>query len=233
MASLYDQILAGTFADPAMQMTGWGEPRLPKGQAGLPGPSPGISYEALQALGGWNVDPRTNKLAYSSPTPKEPVQPPLFPDPVIAYAPQTASNPAAAAATSMGQPSAASVNPLAGMLPNATAIPRAQEPGYETGDGLIALLTGGKTKGLSGLLSGMGGSGLLGLLNGGTAPRRNVGSASQGQTPSQQYDTANREARARASQRIGGSRDSGNSSGNLSGVSSNGRRYDLDRNKWV
>lgn len=230
MASIYDAILAGTFADPAMQMQGWGEPRLPKGEAGLPSPSPGMSYESLQALGGWQVDPRTNKLVYAAPAPKEPAQPPLFPDPVIAYAPQTASNPAAAAATSMAQPTAASVDPLAGMLPNATAIPRAQEPGYQMGDGLISLLTGGKTKDLAGLLSGMGEGGLLGLLSGGNAPQRPT---SQMQTPSQQYDATNREARAEASQRIGGSRGSGSSSGNLGGVSSSGRRYDFDRNKWV
>lgn len=232
MASIYDQILAGTFADPAMQMTGWGEPRLPKGLPGLPSPSPGagMSYEALQALGGWQVDPRTGQLVYSAPTPKEPVQPPLFPDPVMAYAPQPAQQPAVAAATEMAQPAPV---PLPGMVPNATAIPRAKEPGYEIGDGLISLLTGGKTKGLAGLLSGMGDGGLLGLLNGSTAPRRSFGSGSQGMTPGQQYDAANREARAKASQRVGGSGGSGDSSGNLGGVSSSGRRYDYDRNKWV
>jgi len=235
MASIYDAILAGTFADPAMQMQGWGEPRLPKGQPGLPSPSPGagMSYEALQALGGWQVDPRTGKLAYAAPMQQEPAPSPRLPDPVIAYAPQSAANPAASAAASMARPTASSVDPLAGVLPNATAIPRAQVPGYEMGDGLISLLTGGKTNGLSGLLSGMGEGGLLGLLGGGNRPQRTVRPISQVQMPSQQYDTANREARAKASQKIGGSRESGNSSGNLGGVSSSGRRYDYDRNKWV
>lgn len=55
----------------------------------------------------------------------------------------------------------------------------------------------------------------------------------QGYSPSDAYDMANSEARRKASQSIGGSSSSGNSSGNLGGVSSSGRRYDYDNNVWV
>lgn len=120
MANIYDQIINGTFSDPAMQTSGWGQPtgnvpgvnsspylrqgtsgirynfeegfvpgaiptnRLPQGTAGLPGPpGSGMTPQQVQALGGWNVDPRTGKLAYSQPGQQ---------NPAVAAATQQAAN---------------------------------------------------------------------------------------------------------------------------------------------
>jgi hypothetical protein len=144
---IYDNILNGTFSSlgvprqPTMQpgMLGRGLPtdRLAPGTAGLPNPSPGsgMTAQQLQGLGGYSVDPLTGKLAYSPPTTPTAAQ----------------SNPALAAATSAGAPTAASptVNSVSGTM--------------QPQNGLLALLTGGTGGGLMEQIMGPSKNGLGGL----------------------------------------------------------------------
>lgn len=85
MANVYDDIINGTFASLGTSATGWAAPgqsyagqetapdpnRLRPSSAGLPNPSPGsgLTYQQIQAQGGYNVDPLTGQLAYTQPQP--------------------------------------------------------------------------------------------------------------------------------------------------------------------
>jgi hypothetical protein len=137
-------------------------------------------------------------------------------DVASAYAPAAPVNPAVAAATGAASPVA---NVTGQMKP-------------AQGGGLLDLLFGPSKNGMSGLLGLLGGpqaGGLLGML---MQQRPAAASAPRSVTPSQAYALANSAARERAGALIGHS-GSGSSSGNLMGVSSSGRRYDLDTNQWV
>jgi len=134
-----------------------------------------------------------------------------------AYAPAAPVNPAVAAATGAANP----VTNVTGQMKPATS------------GGLLDLILGPSKNGMSGLLGLLGGpqaGGLLGLLS--QQRPAATASAPRSVTPSQAYALANSAAREMAGALIGHS-GSGSSSGNLMGVSSSGRRFDLDTNQWV
>lgn len=158
MASIYDNILNGTFASlgvpqqPTMQpgMLGRGLPsdRLPQGLPGLPNPSPGsgMTPQQVAALGGWTMDNQTGQFGYVPPAP---------------------TNPAVSAATT-----AATGGVPMPSQPNVNAVSSAMAPGTP-GGGILELLTGPSKNGLGGLAGLMGGpqqGGLLQMLFGGGQP---------------------------------------------------------------
>lgn len=160
---------------------------------------------------------------YWPPTTAAALSPNATTDDLLAYAKSInkPGNPAASAAANLG-----SRRPV-------TKVTAAMQPQHR---GLFDLLFGGG--GFGG--SKGGGMGLLSLLPQAQpqAPRT-LSYSMPGLTPSQSYNKANQDAIARASASIGGTggsssqSSSGSSSNNLGGVSSSGRRYDLDNNTWV
>jgi hypothetical protein len=153
----------------------------------------------------------------------------------MGYAPQPVPRPAVAAATAAGQPPQTSwiQDLLAGIgtlrQPSAPASynsPRDMSRAQMYAATNAASAEAARTRDRSGIGTDGYVRDTLGKVIGRSAEFK-------GQTPSQQYNTVNSNARAKASQKIGGSSSSGSSSGNLGGVSSSGRRYDYDNNKWV
>jgi hypothetical protein len=172
------------------------------------------TFAALNGFGG------TEPLATASvPLPRmRPAEAPTAMDIAAAYGPSSSSTPAAAAATDVASP----VTRVAGTMQPASR------------GGLLDLIFGPSKNGLhgfAGLLGGPQAGGLLGMLLN-QQPSTSTPAAPRSLTPSQSYASANSAARERAGRNIGHS-GSGSSSGNLGGVSSSGRRYDLDRNEWV
>ncbi len=151
MANLYDSILNGSFSQLGMPSGMSGNENLSWLNTYQPGSQP-----QPFTVGGRGL-PAT--LPASAPATTQPAT-------ASAYAPQAPANPAVTAATGMAQPT----NVTGKMQPTGG-------PGYQFGDGLISLLTGGNFKDLATMLSGQGGQpmgGLAALLGGSSAPRPTI-----------------------------------------------------------
>jgi hypothetical protein len=174
--------------------------------------------KALQA--GYTGQAPTAVAGVPLPRPR-PWEAPTSIDVASAYAPAVPVNPV--------NPAVAAAAGAANPVTNVTGQMKPAQSG-----GLLDLLFGPSKNGMSGLLGLLGGpqaGGLLGMLMQ-QRPSAPATAAPRSVTPSQAYALANSAARERAGALIGHS-GSGSSSGNLMGVSSSGRRFDLDTNQWA